>query len=225
MSIKIDVGDTNICRICLDDDIIQNLIYPCKCTGNMKYIHKDCLNKWCNDTRKICEICKYEFKKVGKLVQYYGFLNRIREEFNYMNFTVLSLVVCLSMVLYLIDTSFNLSIAHATKIYGNFLQNTRIYFYIIYGIIYSIICMYDILQEIIQLDNKFKKKYIKLTFNLVYFISYIMPILYYNLGWEYSNIFTDIVMLSIIYIITLRNHINSIDIINDELDKFANYLS
>jgi hypothetical protein len=50
-----------------------------------------------------------------------------------------------------------------------------------------------------------------------------MPILYYNLGWEYSNIFTDIVMLSIIYIITLRNHINSIDIINEELNEYENY--
>lgn len=221
MSIKIQIE--TICRICLDDDIINNLINPCKCNGNMKYIHNECLNKWCNNQRKICEICKYEFKKVGKLVQYYGFLNRIREEFNYMNFTVLSLVVCLSMMFYLIDTSFNLSIARATKIYGNFLQNTRIYYYIIYSIIYSIICIHHIFQEIIQLNNNFKKKYILLTVNLIYFISYIIPILYYNLGWEYSNIFTDIIMSSIIYIITLRNHIYSINIINNELDKFNNY--
>jgi hypothetical protein len=223
MTFKIDIGDSKCCRICLEDDILHNLIYPCKCNGNIKYIHKECLNKWCNNQRKICEICKYEFKKVGKLVQYYGFLNRIREEFNYMNFTVLSLVVCFSMILYLIDTSFNLSIAHATKIYGNFLQNTRVYYYIMYSIIYSSICIYDILQEIIQLDNKFKKKYIKLTFNLVYFISYIMPILYYNIAWNYSNIFSDIIMFSIIYIITLRNHINSIDIINEELNEYENY--
>jgi|LakMenEpi03Aug12_release.lakeMendotaPanAssembly.Ray.scaffolds.fasta_scaffold127761_5 hypothetical protein len=225
MSVKIDIDDTHICRICLEDDTIHNLIYPCKCNGNIKFIHNECLNKWCNNQRKICEICKYEFKKIGKLVKYFGFLNRIREEFNYMNYSILSLIVCLSMMFYLIDTNFNLSIARASHIYDNFLQNTRIYYYIIYSIIYCIICIHHILQEIIQLNNKFKKKYIKLTFNLIYFISYIIPILYYNLGWEYSNIFTDIVMLSIIYIITLRNHINSIDIINKELDKFENYLS
>jgi hypothetical protein len=223
MTFKIDIGDSKCCRICLEEDILHNLIYPCKCNGNIKYIHNECLNKWCNNQRKICEICKYEFKKKGTLVQYYGFLNRIREEFNYMNYTVLTIVICYSMMFYLIDTSFNLSIAHATNIYGNFLQNTRIYYYITYTIIYITICIHHIYKELKQLNHKFKKKYIKLTYNLVYFISYIMPILYYSIAWNYSNIFSDIIMFSIIYIITLRNHINSIDIINEELNEYENY--
>ena len=27
------------CRICLEFDEIENLIYPCNCTGSMKYVH------------------------------------------------------------------------------------------------------------------------------------------------------------------------------------------
>jgi hypothetical protein len=219
----IDIGDTFKCRICLEDDLLDNLINPCKCKGHIKYIHHNCLNDWCNNKRKICEICKYEFKKKGTLVKYYGFLNRIREEFNYMNYTVLTIVVCYSMMFYLIDSSFNFSIARATNIYGNFLQNTRIYYYITYSIIYIMICIHHIYKEFNQLNHKYKIKYIKLTFNIIYFISYISPIIYYSIAWNYSNIFTDITMFSIIYIITLRNHINSINIINDELNQYENY--
>jgi hypothetical protein len=223
MSIKINIGDTYTCRICLEEDLLNKLIFPCKCKGNIKYVHTDCLKKWCNDQRSICEICKYEFKKKGKLVEYYGFLNRIREEFNYMNYTIISLIVCLSMMFYLIDINFDLSIARSTNIYGNFLQNTRIYYYIIYSIVYSIICIHHILYELIQLEYIFKKRYIILTFNLIYLISYSTPIIYYNIAWIYTNILSDIILFSIIYIITLRNHINSINIITGELDMIINY--
>lgn len=59
------------CRICFDSD--GELISPCNCSGTLKYIHTECLQKWrktlpinvFNNNRDIqCEICHkyYEFE-------------------------------------------------------------------------------------------------------------------------------------------------------------------
>ena len=45
-----DTGDGTLirtCRICLEDEgQWENLIAPCLCSGNSKYVHKSCLQKW-----------------------------------------------------------------------------------------------------------------------------------------------------------------------------------
>lgn len=45
-----DTGDSTLirtCRICLEDEgQWENLIAPCLCSGNSKYVHKSCLQKW-----------------------------------------------------------------------------------------------------------------------------------------------------------------------------------
>lgn len=48
------------CRICLEDD--APLISPCKCTGSMRCIHPNCLQKSV-DARQdnVCEICLTKF--------------------------------------------------------------------------------------------------------------------------------------------------------------------
>ena len=59
----------NRCRICYDSDNDLNnpLIYPCKCTGTSKYIHKLCLKKWRmsnlpnSDPRNKCMECNGEY--------------------------------------------------------------------------------------------------------------------------------------------------------------------
>ncbi|BAT79646.1 hypothetical protein VIGAN_02256200 [Vigna angularis var. angularis] len=51
------------CRICQEDDIIQNLDIPCGCNGTLKFAHRECVQLWCyekGDT--ICEICHQPFK-------------------------------------------------------------------------------------------------------------------------------------------------------------------
>ena len=59
--------ETYMCRICLEEDSVNNLIYPCKCSGGSKYIHKECLNEWRTtsenrDNMDRCECCHYEYK-------------------------------------------------------------------------------------------------------------------------------------------------------------------
>ena len=55
------------CRICLEEDSPENMIYPCKCKGTAKYVHKKCLNEWRTtaDNRENfyrCEMCHYTYK-------------------------------------------------------------------------------------------------------------------------------------------------------------------
>jgi hypothetical protein len=60
-----------ICRICLENSDLSDLIYPCKCAGNSKYVHKKCLNEWRSinhnpDNFYRCEVCKYKYNIVKK---------------------------------------------------------------------------------------------------------------------------------------------------------------
>ena len=45
---KAKIKDTHICKVCLGEDSTKEnpLIYPCKCSGTMKFIHLDCLKQW-----------------------------------------------------------------------------------------------------------------------------------------------------------------------------------
>jgi hypothetical protein len=39
-------NEEECCRICLDDDIRDNLIAPCACSGSSKWVHRECLDRW-----------------------------------------------------------------------------------------------------------------------------------------------------------------------------------
>ncbi|KAM1549226.1 hypothetical protein ACFX1Z_010314 [Malus domestica] len=51
------------CRICQDEDDDSNMEAPCSCCGSLKYTHRKCVQKWCNEKGDtICEICHQQFK-------------------------------------------------------------------------------------------------------------------------------------------------------------------
>ena len=53
------------CRICLDEDNLENLIQPCDCTGTAAYVHEECLLNWLKVSKRTdCEICKFEYDTV-----------------------------------------------------------------------------------------------------------------------------------------------------------------
>ncbi|KAK8710732.1 hypothetical protein V6N13_146045 [Hibiscus sabdariffa] len=37
------------CRICQDEDRIKNLEAPCSCSGTLKFAHRECVQRWCNE--------------------------------------------------------------------------------------------------------------------------------------------------------------------------------
>ena len=54
------------CRICLENDTLNNLISPCGCSGNSKYVHRMCINRWrdanaSNEKYNRCEVCKEKY--------------------------------------------------------------------------------------------------------------------------------------------------------------------
>ncbi|KAL0917038.1 hypothetical protein M5K25_012078 [Dendrobium thyrsiflorum] len=51
------------CRICQEEDQIKNLETPCSCSGSLKYAHRECVQRWCNEKGDIiCEICHEPYK-------------------------------------------------------------------------------------------------------------------------------------------------------------------
>lgn len=62
---ELDVSDeeepliqTVECRICQEEDSINNLETPCACSGSLKYAHRKCVQRWCNEKGDTtCEIC------------------------------------------------------------------------------------------------------------------------------------------------------------------------
>ncbi|KAG8090196.1 hypothetical protein GUJ93_ZPchr0011g28348 [Zizania palustris] len=51
------------CRICQEEDCAKNLEQPCACSGSLKYAHRACVQRWCNEKGDItCEICHEQYK-------------------------------------------------------------------------------------------------------------------------------------------------------------------
>ncbi|CAN4123861.1 unnamed protein product [Withania somnifera] len=51
------------CRICQDEDYLNNLESPCACCGSLKYAHRKCVQHWCNEKGDItCEICHQPYQ-------------------------------------------------------------------------------------------------------------------------------------------------------------------
>nr|CAB3464529.1 unnamed protein product [Digitaria exilis] len=46
------------CRICQEDDDEAYMEVPCSCKGSLKYAHRKCIQRWCDEKGDtICEIC------------------------------------------------------------------------------------------------------------------------------------------------------------------------
>ncbi|KAH1190743.1 E3 ubiquitin-protein ligase MARCH3 [Glycine max] len=57
------LGKVVECRICHDDDQDSNMETPCSCCGSLKYAHRRCIQRWCNEKGDTtCEICHQQFK-------------------------------------------------------------------------------------------------------------------------------------------------------------------
>ncbi|KAJ8563208.1 hypothetical protein K7X08_031660 [Anisodus acutangulus] len=51
------------CRICQEEDSLKNLEIPCRCSGSLKYAHRKCVQRWCDEKGDItCEICHQSYQ-------------------------------------------------------------------------------------------------------------------------------------------------------------------
>ncbi|KAL3648106.1 hypothetical protein CASFOL_009074 [Castilleja foliolosa] len=54
-----------ICRICHEEEFesCKSLEAPCSCSGTVKFAHRDCIQRWCNEKgNTVCEICLQKFE-------------------------------------------------------------------------------------------------------------------------------------------------------------------
>ena len=77
---NIEINQTLLCRICLQEDIIENLIIPCECKGTQKYAHLKCLEEsqinyilnqsshpdYQKNIDEVCSICGTNYKYKAK---------------------------------------------------------------------------------------------------------------------------------------------------------------
>ncbi|KAF3437687.1 hypothetical protein FNV43_RR20443 [Rhamnella rubrinervis] len=51
------------CRICQEEDGIKSLEIPCACSGSLKFAHRKCVQRWCNEKGDVtCEICNQPYQ-------------------------------------------------------------------------------------------------------------------------------------------------------------------
>jgi hypothetical protein len=101
------------CRLCFDSDSTHNLIYPCKCSGTSKYVHKNCLNEWRTlaDNREAfnkCFECNYTYKFTNEPIHQISNWHRLLKHLskNLIGFTVINFLIMslISLFLYIVDT-------------------------------------------------------------------------------------------------------------------------
>jgi len=222
MTILINI-DTGQCRICLEEDILTNLIYPCKCNGHIKYVHRECLNKWRylnNKYRDKCDICNHFFLKKGVPIERNRFFKSINNHF----LTIILLIICIlslyTCFIYAIDV--HKKLAYLTNLYGDNLQITRIYFLINYCL-WILIMKCFIISELKRMDLKMLKKYILYPSNKIYIFICSGIIIHYTIGWTYTNIISDVLYGLFIEFSIIYRHTYIVNMINDEMDEIDNY--
>ena len=66
------------CRICFEEETADNpFIWPCRCKGTSKYVHRNCLETWRNenvdrDAFEMCMECRYSYKFINKYPYEFG---------------------------------------------------------------------------------------------------------------------------------------------------------
>mmetsp|Transcript_13857 Transcript_13857/g.27914 ORF Transcript_13857/g.27914 Transcript_13857/m.27914 type:complete len:655 (+) Transcript_13857:305-2269(+) len=76
----VSAGDNPVCYMCFDEEDTEEnpMITPCKCSGDTKYVHVECLRKWhtaeadnqicfLSSVDATCSVCKSTFKSDFKL--------------------------------------------------------------------------------------------------------------------------------------------------------------
>ncbi|CAK9145211.1 unnamed protein product [Ilex paraguariensis] len=60
------VSGVALCRICHEEEEFEScnsLEAPCACSGTVKFAHRDCIQRWCNEKgNTTCEICLQKFE-------------------------------------------------------------------------------------------------------------------------------------------------------------------
>lgn len=228
---NINISNKYCCRICLEDDDLENLIYPCMCNGSSKYVHKYCLNQWRtissnSEALNKCFECNYTYITVNSnynpsfLSKFFKFLSNNIIIFFIFNFVIISI---LYEIINIIDKNNKL----VNLLVNNNQKNKNIYLY--YNIIWATI-FYIIILLLLAIFNfilfiKKKKIYLKYYISTKsYIISLCIIIILLSLFFFIDNLLGLFVLTFFVQLI-LKNHFKTIEIIK-EINSFEiqNYI-
>jgi hypothetical protein len=214
------------CRICYEEDNINNMIYPCKCNGNIKYVHPTCLNKWrkTNNIRcKKCEICLYEYVINDNNINLHRIHKIYEKNASFILILYLLFIFVISAIFYGCDMN---------HYYGQFFITRDVSYYVYYRIYFITIFLFVyMLNLVIILMNTvynykmycsncicFKKNKITDLYKLLLlFIFIIVSFLYGNNFYDLNSGY-DIIYSLIIMDLTNRTHISIVNDINSNIN-------
>lgn len=107
--IELSIAD---CRICYQEEQINQLISPCQCNGTNKYIHFDCLIKYIQLMKRTeCDVCGTKFRIdqfCAKILRpnLFHFMQTIRNE---IIFTLIIMLIMISILFTIIDNNIFIS--------------------------------------------------------------------------------------------------------------------
>lgn len=68
----------NDCWICYDPSHDSDLINPCKCKGDVAFVHHECLRRWLKaEENKKCSVCNYEYQITQDIMDFDSALKSI----------------------------------------------------------------------------------------------------------------------------------------------------
>lgn len=132
------------CRICFEHSPIIELIRPCRCTGTMQYVHRDCLDQWrASDNNpeafSKCGTCNYNYviQDVYSVRGYYAQCNRYLARHVWFLFLInLSSIICTGTLLAKIDTG-KVIPELFTRLFTSIATKQSIHYYFYYYLISS----------------------------------------------------------------------------------------
>lgn len=206
----------SLCRICLDEDDVDKLIYPCKCSGTSKYVHKKCLDEWrtLSDNPlalRRCFECKfnYVFSNEDRSVYYYPnceeFVNKpvkfIFSSFIFI-FTILGLLT-------FYDLGVNEPLNYDS--FNSVLISILIYIILIYLIILYQLCSLT-RNKVVYIKSYYREKLLVMcsliTLLIAFFI--ICDVFYIYDGTELISDFIGIILIIISKEMVLITHFRSL---------------
>ena len=53
------------CRFCWEGGNVSEFVSPCECSGSMKFVHIECIQKWIKESRsRTCNVCNSKYNMV-----------------------------------------------------------------------------------------------------------------------------------------------------------------
>lgn len=157
-----------MCRICLEEDNIDDFFAPCKCKGTSKWVHRECLNQWraTSTNREAfnkCMECKYNYNIHEQILQNTFFrkcnLYLARNTFFFF-FINQSIILGFSLLTRALDPQ-----ERVPEIFKEYIDVEIISYYLLTTLIYIGVVVLGFLLNFLMLRNKsmYCKYYSKIT--------------------------------------------------------------